>query len=102
MFTSFRELLFNDNAQELNMGALQDLLVEVGVDPDTNQPIFETVNVPASMSSNGANASQRFFDRFEAGGTHAGYLTPDELRLLSEWLDVGGQYYNNPFAVPMD
>ncbi|MEL7025207.1 MAG: hypothetical protein AAGL69_15835 [Pseudomonadota bacterium] len=102
VFTSFRELLFNDNAQELNMGALQDLLVEVGVDPDTNQPIFETVNVPASMSSNGANASQRFFDRFEAGGTHAGYLTPDELRLLSEWLDVGGQYYNNPFAVPMD
>jgi hypothetical protein len=28
---------------------------------------------------------------------HAGMLSPAELRLISEWLDIGAQYYNNPF-----
>ena len=28
---------------------------------------------------------------------HAGLLSEPELRLISEWLDIGGQYYNNPF-----
>jgi hypothetical protein len=52
------------------------------------------------MSAGSANASSRFFDEFAAGAPHDGYLTPAELRLLSEWLDVGAQYYNNPFAAP--
>ena len=45
-----------------------------------------------------------FFSRFAAGGTHAGYLTPAELRLISEWVDIGAQYFNNPFdpAVPLN
>lgn len=102
VFTGFRELLFNDNEQELNMGALQDRLVQVGIDPVTMQPIFDTVGVAPSMSSNGANASARFFDRFAAGGTHAGYLSDAEIRMLAEWLDIGGQYYNDPFAVPIN
>ena len=39
-----------------------------------------------------------------AGGSHAGYLSPAELRLLAEWLDIGAQYFNNPFdpAVPLN
>jgi hypothetical protein len=101
-FKAYRELLFPDNELELVMGALQDRLVEDGIDPVTMQPIFVTVPVGPSMSVAGANASGRFFDRFEAGGSHAGYLDPAELRLLSEWLDVGGQYYNDPFVVPQD
>jgi hypothetical protein len=28
-------------------------------------------------------------------------MTPAELRLLSEWVDIGAQYYNNPFAAPL-
>jgi len=24
-------------------------------------------------------------------------LTPAELRLIAEYLDIGGQYFNNPF-----
>jgi hypothetical protein len=28
---------------------------------------------------------------------HTGILSDAELRLLSEWLDIGVQYYNNPF-----
>ena len=29
-------------------------------------------------------------------------MTPHELRLISEWLDIGAQYYNNPFDAPLD
>ncbi len=101
-FNSYRELLFADNEQELNMGALQDVLVQVGTDPETGDPIFATVTVNPSMSAGGANASGRFFDRFEAGQSHAGYLTDAEKRLVAEWLDVGAQYYNNPFDVPIN
>ena len=98
-FKSYRELLFTDNEQELVNGALQDVLVP-GTDAD-GQPIMVTVPVSPSMSVSGAHAS-RFFDVFDAGGSHAGWLTPAELRLLSEWLDIGAQYYNNPFDVPIN
>jgi hypothetical protein len=100
-FNAYRELLFNDNEQELVNGALTDVLVQNGVDVDNN-PIFVTVTVPSSMRAAGANASGRFFSVFDAGGTHAAYLSPDELRMLSEWLDIGAQYYNNPFEVPVN
>jgi hypothetical protein len=117
-YKSYRELLFNDNEQELDMGALQDRLVQATdgagnplfeTDADGNLildgagdpiPVMVTVTVPASMSANGARASSRFFSRFDAGGTHAGRLQPEELRLIAEWLDIGAQYYNNPFDVP--
>ena len=49
------------------------------------------------MSRVGALASGTFFSRFDAGGTHAGDLSTAELRLISEWLDLGAQYFNNPF-----
>jgi hypothetical protein len=101
-FNSYRELLFPDNEQELNMGALQDVLMQVGTDPDTGDPIFATVSVNPSMSVGGAGASDRFFDRFEAGQMHDGYLSLAEKRLIAEWLDVGAQYYNNPFDVPIN
>ncbi len=115
---SYRELLFNDNEQRLLDGALQDLLVQ---ETDANgDPVFEVdangdlildidgnpipvmvlVNVIPSLSTVGALASPRFFELFGAGGSHADRLTPVELKLISEWIDVGGQYYNDPFAVP--
>ena len=81
--------------------------------------------VAARMRAGNANGSAGFFDCFaggqcgvddapplplnctEDGGIvepatrntvdHSGMLSPAELRLLSEWLDIGGQYYNNPF-----
>jgi hypothetical protein len=101
-FVSYRELLFGDNEQELVMGALQDVLVPGPPDPLTGAPTLVPVPVPPSMSAAGARASTRFFSRFDAGGTHAGYLSPAELRLISEWIDIGGQYYNDPFAAPAD
>ena len=117
---SYRELLFNDNELELIEGILVDRLIETGevnlvpqldeegvqeVD-ENGEPIFievpvlTTVNVPASMSVNGALSSSRFLSRFETGGSHQGYLTTAELKLLAEWLDLGAQYYNDPFKAP--
>ena len=60
------------------------------------------VRVPVSppLSAGGALASPRFFDRFAAGGSHENRLDPAELRLIAEWLDIGAQYYNDPFAIP--
>lgn len=115
VITSYQELLRNDQEQELVDGILIDRLVPV-LDSDGNPtflldeegelvldaednpiPITTTINVPASMRSAGARNSGRFFNKFEAEGTHAQMLSPAELRLISEWLDIGAQYYNNPF-----
>ncbi|MBI1195904.1 MAG: hypothetical protein GC138_08665 [Gammaproteobacteria bacterium] len=117
-FTSYRELLFSDNAQEIVMGALQDRLVQATdgngnpiYQTDANGnivldslgnpiPVMTTVTVNPVLSVGGARASSRFFDLFALAGSHAGRLDPAELRLISEWLDMGAQYYNDPFAVP--
>jgi hypothetical protein len=66
------------------------------------EPVLITVNVPQVMSANGALASPRFFSIFEDPGNadHFGNLLQSELKLIAEWLDIGGQYYNNPFDVP--
>ncbi len=81
--------------------------------------------IPSVMNTSGANRSNSFFSCFEQDnncgvfdqqetasinctedGTvfvdpiaynHKGWLTDGELRLISEWLDIGAQYYNNPF-----
>ena len=117
--TSYVELLFDNPTQELSDGALQNVLVQ---DTDDNgNPLFETddngelildaagnpipvmvtVNIERIMSTGGANAS-RFFQVFAPGGAHAGELSAAELRLISEWLDIGAQYYNNPFDAPIN
>ncbi|MFO1078919.1 MAG: hypothetical protein U1E73_14445 [Planctomycetota bacterium] len=103
-FNAYRELLFTDNAQEVNMGALRDILVSSGVDPVTGLPIQQPVTVAPSLSAGNARGSARFFGRFAAGGTHAGWMSPAELRLVAEWVDIGAQYFNNPFdpAVPLN
>jgi hypothetical protein len=99
-FVSYRELLFGDNQQELVLGALQDVLVPGPPDPLTGAPTLVPLVISAAMSPAGAQASARFFSRFDTGGSHAGYLTTAELRLIAEWLDIGAQYYNDPFAAP--
>ena len=98
--TSYRELLFADNQQELNMGVLQDTLVPGPIDPVTGLPTPVAVPVAPAMSAVGAQASTAFFSRFDVGASHEGQLDPAELKLIAEWLDIGGQYYNNPFDVP--
>jgi hypothetical protein len=99
---AYRELLADHNEQELVGGVLQDRRVQTGIDPVTGQPQLEPVTAPASMDAGSAGESVRFFSLFGPGGSHAGRLTPAELKLVSEWLDIGAQYFNDPFAAPLD
>jgi hypothetical protein len=91
--TSYQQLLFAHNISIM--------------DPtDPTKTITQSVGPYLNAgSANGALSSQ-FMSRFAAGSasTHAGWLSPDELRLVSEWLDIGAQYFNNPFdpAVPVN
>lgn len=101
-FKAYRELLSVDNEQELAGGALADRLVQTGVDPVTGDPVFSPVPVNPSLSTAGARNSPRFFNIFASAGTHAGRLSPAELRLISEWVDIGAQYYNDPFQAPLN
>jgi hypothetical protein len=101
-FRAYRELLFADTELELQGASLVERQVQVGVDPVTGLPQFAPVAVSASMTSAGARLS-RFFTKFDvANGTvdHRGFLTRAELKLLAEWVDIGAQYYNDPFVAP--
>jgi hypothetical protein len=117
--TSYRELLYADAEEELvvdadtNEASVRNVEIEVPrVDGNGNpvldeqgQQIIDLVTVPVSapMSAAGANASTRFFSRVETTSTvdvHYQALAPVELKLIAEWLDIGAQYYNNPFDAP--
>ena len=118
---SYQELFFADIEQEINgEGSLQDITCtqpqeQPVLDGDGNptfdgdgNPITEIVDVPIQcpategpyVSPNGALASGRFFNLFGTGGSHEDYLHPAELRLIAEWLDIGGQYYNDLGEAP--
>lgn len=101
---SYRELFFTDNQQEVMMGALQD--VPGPLDANGNPTPGPTVGPYLNAGNARGGLSAAFLARFApgSGSTHAGYLSAAELRLLSEWLDIGAQYFNNPFdpAVPLN
>ena len=93
---SYRQLLFQHDEQVVNMGALQN----APGPPDANgNPTVIPVGPYLNAGSANGGLSAQFLGRFAtgSGSTHAGYLSPAELRLLSEWLDIGAQYFNNPF-----
>ncbi|NKF50668.1 hypothetical protein G3R49_08800 [Shewanella sp. WXL01] len=112
--TSYRELFFNDVELEEIEGVLVDRLVELLdengevvyqtdadgeliLDEEGNPiPVMTTVPVNSILRTGGAAASSRFFEVM-ANPTHQGMLTSAELKLISEWLDIGAQYYNTPF-----
>jgi hypothetical protein len=100
-FKSYRELLFTDLEQIVDAnGNLVDFMEVIGVDID-GFDILAPVTVGPSMTAIGANASNRFFSRFDSvADTHSEFLSDAEKRLIAEWLDVGAQYYNNPFDAP--
>jgi hypothetical protein len=110
VITSYEQLLFAHNAQTLNMGVLQDLLVPAPGPPDPVTGLPTTIMVPVSlappMAAGSAAGSTTFFRMFDGSFhdpvlDHTGYLSPSELRLIAEWLDIGAQYYNDPFVAPV-
>lgn len=84
-----------DLSATLNEEGLMISYVELFEDP---------VNADSIMVPGNALGSQRFFQLFEQGGgtvDHRTFLNGAELKLIAEWLDIGGQYYNNPFDAPL-
>jgi Hydrazine synthase alpha subunit middle domain/WD40-like Beta Propeller Repeat len=116
VLTSYEELLFAHNEQALNMGVLSDLLVPAPGPPGPGGAPT-TVLVPVSLAppltaGSANNSVAKFLGIFDANYQdpnagqpnevdHRGFLTPAELRLISEWLDIGAQYYNDPFVAPV-
>jgi hypothetical protein len=110
VITSYEQLLFAHNAQTLNMGVLQDLLVPAPGPPDPVTGLPTTIMVPVSlappMAAGSAAGSTAFFRMFDGSFhdpvlDHTGYLSPAELRLIAEWLDIGAQFFNDPFVAPV-
>ena len=103
--TSYEQLLFPHDAQTLNMDALANETVPVPGPPDPVTGLPTTIQMPVTlqppMTAGSAAGSAAFFSVFGSGGRHYGWLTPAELRLISEWLDIGGQFYNDPFVAPV-
>jgi hypothetical protein len=110
--TSYEQLLFPHDEQQLNMGTLQNLLVP-GPPGANGAPTMVPVQLASPMTAGSANDSvAKFLGIFDPNYQdpnaglpgevdHRGFLTPAELRLISEWLDIGGQYYNDPFVAPV-
>jgi hypothetical protein len=100
---SYRYLLFQEPKLEVIMDALSP--VQGPPDADGNPTVVMVGPYLNAGSANGA-LSSAFLSRFApgSGSTHAGYMTPAELRLVSEWLDIGAQFFNNPFdpAAPLN
>jgi hypothetical protein len=99
-YHAYRELLVTDNLQVVENGALVDFTTP-GFDAN-GDPINIPTPIPSPARTAGARASGRFFNRFEdpQDAIHYNILSDSERRLIAEWLDVGAQYYNNPFDVP--
>ena len=100
-FNSYRELLVTDNVQVLDAnGALVDATQVVGQDADGNDILAPIPYAPPAAVGS-ATASGDFFDRFDdPADLHFNILSQAERRLIAEWLDVGAQYFNNPFDAP--
>lgn len=69
-------------------------------DANGNPTTVPCPQLPPPMVAGSALASTAFFGILGPNSTdptHKGLLNSSELRLLSEWLDIGAQYFNNPF-----
>jgi hypothetical protein len=103
-FTSFQELLFPRFQCSLTMGILSCASTVTVTDPMTGKTTqVPNTSLAAPMSGGSAKASAAFFAPFTtpSNTTHYQTLSAAELRLVAEWLDIGAQYYNDPFAIPV-
>ena len=118
-FNSFNEL-FRSTPKFLDDGSIEQTQLfingvpqynlDVNGDPDLSSPIMVDITVPAVMTPAGARASY-FMEKMTnteldasrdlSGVTdHSAMMTAAELKLISEWLDIGAQYFNDPFVAP--
>jgi hypothetical protein len=76
------------------------------LDPAGTCAVIRTDTQVSGPIASGSAAGSRFFAVLSGSPAspvnHNGFMTAGELRLLSEWVDIGAQYYNNPFAAPLN
>ncbi len=127
-FKSYAELLGPDNIVEVQGAALVESLFDLGQVDGMGNPILEPDSVFGANGANiggpilvtgNTNANNNFFEVFTLQyyndnnadpnrlphwdpGANAAWLTDGELKLIAEWIDIGAQYYNNPFQAPPD
>jgi hypothetical protein len=90
--TSYRQLLFPRDEQALIMGV-----------PTPTGVVLPPPMTAGSSVHSYANFFRLFDGSFKPAAPavdHTGFLTPAELRLITEWIDIGAQYYNDPFVAP--
>ena len=101
--TSYEQLMVGDPVIDETTGlpvlrVMDDGEIEVVREP----ALVETGN--SSQSSRTAHLVEKLFEQELRAGyalttppsvDHAGMLSPGELRMVAEWIDLGGQYYND-------
>jgi hypothetical protein len=98
---SYEDLAVGDVKLTLDGGMLVVDQQPTGeVDPVTGDPILAPVPIGPVISPGSATNSNNFFSVFAPGASHDGRLNQNELKLISEWIDLGAQYYNDPAKVP--
>ncbi len=104
---SFSELFTQGPEQQLVGGAVINVPDQIINNPDGTVTTIQFLINPVMQAGSARNSS--FFNCFNGGTcadpstqtapaapvSHTGLLTSGELRLLSEWLDNGAQYYND-------
>ncbi len=114
-YKSFEELVSGDNRQILMGTAVVDEVDGLGnpiaigrvmVPGQANNAVsdrFFTVFTRAYYDANVGNVNATpHWDPGANMGAGDAWLSSGELKMLSEWMDIGAQYYNNPFASPVN
>jgi hypothetical protein len=107
-YRSYLELMLNDAGQTFNGTDVVDftILVPDGMggfieQTDPNARVFATINPDGARATyfmEKMTGTELDSPRPISGAVdHSGMLTADELKLISEWLDLGALNFNNPF-----
>ena len=112
LFTSTPKFLADGSIEQTQriINGVPQFNLDINGDPDLTSPIMDNVTVPGVMNQTGARDNY-FMEKMtntelDAGRTitgttdHSAMMTSSELKLISEWLDIGAQYYNDPTTAP--
>ncbi|OUS28860.1 hypothetical protein A9Q99_10785 [Gammaproteobacteria bacterium 45_16_T64] len=105
--TAARALLLRGSLTAGNAGGTRVSMIQRGLNNDPCAAYYTVDPLAASY-----NVARSFFTKMESAPNadfatnpeldHRDWLTGTELKLLREWMDMGGQYFNNPFDAPSD